>query len=88
MKSTGHLLLLDHGNVKSVQRNHPDEFIGALRAVEDLVTKTGLPFSTDEQRRLAALAVLQAKGLFTESPTTTVKAKRRRKATVKEVQPV
>lgn len=84
---SGFLLLLSHGNVKAVQRNHPDEFIGALRDVEAIQAKTGLPFSVDEQRRLAALAVLQSKGLFTESLTTTAPAKRKSKAKTKEAQP-
>lgn len=86
----GRLLLLSHNNVKTVQKNHPDEFIGALRDIEALKARTALPFTTDEERRLAALAVLQAKGLFSESvkgqPTTT-KAKRKRKATSTEVMP-
>jgi hypothetical protein len=64
---SGFLLLLSHGNVKAVQRNHPDEFIGNLREVEAIQTRTGLPFTTDEQRRLAALAVLQSKGMFPET---------------------
>lgn len=92
---SGFLLLLSHGNVKAVQRNHPDEFVGALRAVEELTTRTGLPYTTDEQRRLAALTVLQSKGLFAETseslraqfPTTTTKAKRKRKAKTKEALP-
>lgn len=91
---SGFLLLLSHNNVKAVQRNHPDEFVGALRDIEALMARTGLPFSSDEQRRLAALAVLDSKGLFSEStdalkaqfPTTTTSERkvRRRK---KEAQP-
>jgi len=84
---SGFLLLLSHGNVKAVQRNHPDEFIGALRDVEALVARTALPFSVDEQRRLAALAVLQAKGLFSEAPRPTTTKRKKRKA-IKEALPV
>jgi hypothetical protein len=88
----GYLTLLGHKNVITVQRNHPDEFIAALRDVEVIKGKTGLPFTSDEQRRLAALAVLQSKGMFPEStealraqfPTTT-KRKSRKKS--KEAQP-
>lgn len=84
---SGFLLLLSHSNVKTVQRNHPDEFIGALRDVEGFVARTALPYSVDEQRRLAALAVLQSKGLFSEGLRTTTKARRKSKAARKEAQP-
>lgn len=60
-----YLLLLSHGNVASAERNHPDEFVAALRDLEAERARTGLPFTSDEQRRLAALAVFVAKGLLT-----------------------
>lgn len=89
----GYLLLLSWNNVKTVRKNHPDEYIAALRDIEALKARTGLPFTADEQARLATLAVLQSKGMFPESTpklraqdTPSVRKSRRSKK--KEVQPV
>src|ERR1051326_1252633 len=57
----GFLRLLSHKNIKTVERNHPDEFIGIMRDVEALKARTGLPFSSDESRRLTALSILVSK---------------------------
>jgi hypothetical protein len=81
----GFLRLLSHKNIKTVERNHPDEFIGIMRDVEALKARTGLPFSSDESRRLTALSILVSKGVVKE--TLPVPPKRRRRRKTKEVPP-
>ena len=70
-----YLLLLHEKNVQTVIKNHREEFVQSLRDFEAVIARTGLPFTPDEQRRIAALTVFQSKGLFTEAvrewPTTT-----------------
>jgi hypothetical protein len=91
---TGFMPTLSERNIRSLQRNHPDEFLGALRDIEALRKDTGLPFSTDEQRRLASLSILIAKGVVNEGvskppePTTTTVSARKRRRKSKEAQPV
>lgn len=68
---SAYLLLLSERNIAAAARNHADEFIAGMRELDAIQARTGLPFTADEKRRLAALAAFVSHGLFVADRTTT-----------------